>query len=224
MPIETWDDLAFWDSGEWQVIEERLDDLDRAGTKYNPQRHLLFSALDACPYANTRVCILGQDPYPDAASATGLAFSIPRTQKDFPPTLQNILKELVNDLGLATTPEHGDLSVWAEQGVLLWNAIPSCQTGKPGSHRNWVEWSYLTKEIISACSDKGIVFGFLGNQANSYRSLVDEDANSVVFTNHPSPLAVNRHTNKNPFIGSRFFSTINVRLAEMKLGNIDWRL
>jgi uracil-DNA glycosylase len=224
MTIETWEDLNFWGTGEWQVIGERLDDMDRNYIKYNPERSLLFAALDACSYADLRVCILGQDPYPDHASATGLAFSIPRDQKEFPPSLQNIMRELKDDLGLEKSPEHGDLSVWAEQGVLLWNAIPSCQAGKPGSHRDWFEWDFLTKEIIQACSDKGIVFGLLGNQAYSYRSIIDEDANSIVFANHPSPLAVNRHNLKHPFIGSRFFTTINLRLAEMKLGNIDWRL
>jgi uracil-DNA glycosylase len=223
MTIQTWDDLNYWSTGEWQVIQERLDDYDKSGVRYNPKRELLFAALDACPYSSVRVCILGQDPYPVHSMATGLAFSVPPGEKDFPPTLQNILKELKDDLGLDTgTPDTGDLTPWAEQGVLLWNAFPSCEAGKPGSH-HWDEWKLLTEEIIKACSDKGIVFGFLGRKAYDFKKFIDEDANSIVFANHPSPLAVNR-TTPHPFLGSRFFTTINSKLVEMKLEPIDWRV
>jgi uracil-DNA glycosylase len=220
--ITTWDDLPFWQSGEWQVIEERLDELDKHHTLYNPRRDLLFAALDACPYSDCRVAILGQDPYPHHDMAMGLAFSVPRTCEKHPPTLQNLLKEYSDDLGLPV-PNHGDLSVWAEQGVLLWNAIPSCEDGKASSHRSWPEWDVLTQQIVEALSDKGIVFGLLGGHARAYAKFIDREANEIVETAHPSPLAVATKA-KDPFLGSRFFSTINDKLIGMKLTPIEWRL
>lgn len=221
--MKTWDDLPFWQSGEWQVIQERLDDMDGKGELYNPKRELLFAALDATPYLSTRVCILGQDPYPEHDLATGLAFSVPKGSKKHPPTLQNILKEYKDDLGI-DEPASGDLSVWAEQGVLLWNAIPTCRDGKASSHRYWNEWDYLTQEIIEALSNKGIVFCLWGSLARSYVKYIDRDANEIIESAHPSPLAAMQKNPSNPFFGSRPFSTINIKMKEMHLGTIEWRL
>lgn len=223
MKIEQWDDLPFWQSGEWQVIQERLDDLDKSRTLYNPDRSLLFAALDACSYSDCRVCIIGQDPYPDHDMATGLAFSLPKSTKKYPPSLQNILKEYQDDLGLPL-PDSGDLSLWTQQGVLLWNAIPSCEDGKPGSHRNWPEWDYLTQQIVEALSYKGIVFCLWGGFARAYVKYIDRDANEIIESAHPSPLSVLNKNARNPFFGSRPFSTINDKLVAMKLGTIEWRL
>lgn len=222
--IKQWDDLPFWHSGEWQVIQERLDDLEKAKRSYSPRRELLFSALDACPYSDVRACIMGQDPYPDPGHATGLAFSVPRKLDKLPLTLQNILKEYQHDLGYDDPPKHGDLSTWAKQGVLLWNAVPSCEAGKPGSHRPWCEWDMLTQQIVEALSDKGIVFGLLGGYARAYKKFIDMDCNEVVETAHPSPLAVNNKKSTDPFMGSRFFSTINAKLCGLKLEPVEWRL
>src|SRR3990167_9104952 len=94
----TWEDLNFWRSGEWQVIEERLDTLDKDRIIYTPKREDMFNALDATPFEKVKVVILGQDPYPDPKLATGLAFSIPKNVKKFPPTLENIFHEYYNDL------------------------------------------------------------------------------------------------------------------------------
>lgn len=221
--INTWDELPFWQSGEWQVIQERLDDMDKRRELYNPKRELLFAALDACPYSSVRCCILGQDPYPDHDMATGLAFSVPSTSKKYPPTLQNILTEYKNDLGL-DMPTCGDLSVWAKQGVLLWNAIPSCADGKAASHRNWFEWDYLTQQIVDSLSLKGIVFCLWGGFARSFANRIDREANEIIESAHPSPLSTNQKKQSNPFFGSRPFSTINIKMKEMHLGNIEWRL
>lgn len=222
--LKDWNDLKFWETGEWQVIQERLEDLEKAKVVYNPARELLFAALDMCPLSNCRVCIIGQDPYPHHEMATGLAFSIPKKFKKYPPTLQNILNVYQTDLGLPH-PEHGDLSAWAAQGVLLWNAIPTCEEGKPGSHKAWFEWDFLTKEIVETLSNKGIVFGLLGSFARAYVPYIDQDGNHIVQTGHPSPLGeIAGRDNPNVFSKSRFFSTVNVRLSSMKLGNIDWRL
>lgn len=217
----TWDDMKFWQSGEWQVIQENLDDLDKKKKRYNPARHLMFAALDATPLKDTRVMIMGQDPYPSHELCTGLAFSIPKGVEKFPPTLENIFKEYQSDLGLPP-PSHGNLEYWASQGVLLWNSVPSCDDGKPGSHSHWPEWDYLTKEIVELLSEKGIVFVLLGAWARKYKQFIEEDGSYVIETSHPSPLGV--RAKNNPFFGSRIFSRTNDYLNQLKLGPIDWRL
>ena len=219
--IKEWDDLEFWSTGEWQVIQQRFDELRRNHVVYNPRREWLFRSLDLCPYDACRLCVVGQDPYPDHDMATGLAFSIPKTSKKIPLSLQNILKEYQSDLSYDNKemPKHGCLDAWAEQGVLLWNATPSCEAGKAGSHTDWPEWKLLTEEIIKELSDKGIVFALIGTEAKKLKNLIDENGNEVLLFGHPSPL--NR---SNPFIGSRFFSTVNAALVKMKLSPIEWRL
>jgi uracil-DNA glycosylase len=219
--IETWEDLKFWSTGEWQVIQERLDDLERHHVVYNPRREWLFRSMELCPFSSCRLCVVAQDPYPSHDMATGLAFSIPKTSKKIPLSLQNILKEYGQDLGYSPKemPKHGCLDAWAEQGVLLWNSIPTCEEGKAGSHRDWNEWDLLTQEIVQELSDKGIVFALIGTWAHAYAKFIDEGGNEILKFGHPSPL------NKSKlFVGSRFFSTINAKLVGMKLSPIEWRL
>ena len=216
-----WDQMAFWETGEWQVVQENLEDLQRKKVPFNPDRENLFAALDATPFDKCKVMWCGQDPYPSSLYATGLAFSIPKMIKTFPVTLQIIFEEYQKDLGLPS-PRCGDLSPWADQGILLWNVIPSCLAGKSLSH-DWIEWRYLTNEIIEKLAAKGIVFVFSGNVAQEFYHLVKNATNCrVIKTSHPSPRGV--QFGKNPFIGSRIFSTINSKLNELKLGSIEWRL
>lgn len=217
-----WDDLPFWESGEWQVIQERLDDLDKAKKVYCPKRENLFAALDATPLEEVKVMIVGQDPYPHPAHATGVAFDVPHTLvKPYPPTLQNILEEYRTDLGFPE-PTTGCLTPWTIKGVLLWNATPSCLAHKPGSHSNWIEWSLLTRQIIEELSKKGRVFAFLGSKAGEFSQFVNEETNVIIKTSHPSPRG--NINSRVPFLGSRLFSTINVKLVEEGLGKIDWKL
>jgi uracil-DNA glycosylase len=222
-----WDSLVFWESGEWQFLQEELDDLDKHGIRYNPKRENLFAALDACPFETCKVCILGQDPYPDASSATGIAFSVPPEQEKKPPTLVNILAEYASDLHYPF-PRNGDLTPWTQQGVLLWNVVPTCFTGKPGSHRGWTEWSFLTLEIVQRLSHKKVLFVALGALALEYVRPVlaadelGEDVSTVLSYSHPSPLGVTK--GKNPFRGSRMFSTINDHLCKQGKGAINWKL
>ena len=226
-----WNDLSYWRSGEWQVMQEKLDEWDKKGISYNPERQDLFSAFDATSFNDVRVCFLGQDPYPTVGFATGLAFSIPRDKKEFPPTLVNIFKEYCEDLHYPF-PKHGDLSSWAHQGVLLWNVVPTCFTGRPGSHREITEWRYLTEEVIERLMDKGILWITLGSIAKEYiRDYIDLptlsdtyelEKNTIVSYSHPSPLGYSK--GKSPFQGSRLFSTINAKLIEQKKEKIDWRL
>lgn len=221
IPLKDWP-LTWWDSGERQVVEEKLDDLERTGTICNPKRSLLYKALSATPLRETRVAIIGQDPYPTSSHATGLAFSCPRglLREHFPATLKIILGELQSDLHY-DLPDHGDLHRWTSQGVLLWNAIPSCQSGKPLSN-DWEEWSYLTREIVQRLSDKGVVFAFLGGVAGRYAGEVDTRKSKTIRVSHPSPRG--NKFGKTPFTGSRIFSTINAKLCEMGQTQIDWRL
>lgn len=221
--IKSWEDLNFWESGEWQVVEEKLNDLDRVKEIYNPDRENIFTALYASPFEKTKVAILGQDPYPDHKLAMGLAFSVPNTVKDFPPSLKMIFDEYEADLHLPR-PTKGSLIPWAEQGVLLWNVVPSCSEGQSLSH-DWEEWRYLTREIIENLRDKGTVFAFIGGRARDYAHLVHNQENcAVIETAHPSPRA---HWNKNikhPFVGSRIFSRINDSLVHLGHDPVEWRL
>jgi len=217
--------LDYWQSGEYQAAREKLDDDQHAGYRINPSRTDLFRALSLCPEAKVRVAIIGQDPYPDSRFATGLAFSIPRhfTQKEFPATLRCIYDEYHSDLGYPR-PSHGDLSGWGRQGVLLWNAIPSCRAGVSLSH-DWPgrEWDYLTREIVQRLSARSCVFAFLGSTARRFVPDVETSSGSVIIqTSHPSPRgSLNSRT---PFRGSRLFSTINDRLVGQGFKPIDWKV
>lgn len=217
--------LDFWKSGEYQVVRENLDDDEKTGFRINPERKSLFKALSLTPIERVRCVLVGQDPYPQHDFATGLAFSIPRRFKPehFPPTLKSIFDEYCSDLGYPR-PSHGDLTKWAENGVLLWNAIPSCREGSSLSH-DWPgrEWEYLTHEIISKLSKQSIVFAFLGGTARRFVADVAADSGSVVIeTSHPSPRgSLNSRT---PFRGSRLFSTINDKLIGLGMKPVDWRL
>lgn len=220
-------DLDYFETGEWQWIEEKLDELDGKRTAYNPRRNQLFAALHATPFETVRVAIIGQDPYPDARFSTGIAFSIPPLERDRPPSLVNIFAEYEKDLHYPA-PTSGSLKQWCDQGVLLWNAVPTCETNKAGSHR-WPEWEFLTQEIIERVSRKGAVVVLLGSAAQSFSKYVNE-ASEVLNIGHPSPLANMKNKDgtfraKTPFLGSRMFTKVNDLLCTHKLGEpINWRL
>lgn len=215
--IKSWDELSFWKSGEWQVVEERLDEFDLVRKSYNPDRELLFAALDEVPLEKVKVMWVGQDPYPNKRDACGVAFAVKRKDA-FPPTLQTIFKEYCDDLHYPE-PTSGDLSQWCREGVLLWNAYPSCFTGQPGSH-HWPEWEFLTAEIISKVQSPRIPIVFSGNSARQFVKYAGESP--IIETAHPSPRG-NRHSHR-PFSGSRLFSTINSKLVSLKQEPINWRL
>lgn len=217
--IHKWEDMRYWRSGEWQKIVEDFDDWDRKGIQYNPKRTEIFRALDLTPYTSTKVAIIGQDPYPNAAHATGVAFSVPKGCVDYPPTLQNIFHEysdIHRDLKYPY-PKTGCLETWCQRGVLLWNAYPTCFTGRPGSN-HWSEWEFLTHEIIEELNANNILIVTLGAVA---RSFCDGISNTLSFS-HPSPLGFKKGLR--PFDNSRFFSTINDHLCGMNEEPIDWRL
>jgi uracil-DNA glycosylase len=215
----TYWNLNYWKSGEWQVIQERLDDLEKANISFNPKRDRLFAALEATPLEKVKVVWLGQDPYPGAEYATGLAFSVPHGTK-IPPTLQTIFEEYVRDLQYVP-PVSGDLLPWASQGVLLWNVVPTCTAGQSLSHYLWTEWQNLTKEVIRRTGDQGAVFALSGSTAREFYRCIDS-RNPIIMTSHPSPRAGLKSAY--PFVGSRIFSRINEELVKMGKTPINWNL
>jgi uracil-DNA glycosylase len=215
--------LNYWNTGEYQVVREKLDDEIDKGYQINPDRKSMFRALTLTPEKSVRVVIVGQDPYPSHAFATGVAFSIPSDvpAREWPPTLKTFITEYCQDLGY-DSPCSGNLEAWSSQGVLLWNAIPSCREGVSLSH-DWPgnEWAGCTAEIIERLNPRGIVFAFLGGVARRFADLV-QPPSTAILTSHPSPRG--SRNSKTPFTGSRLFSTINIKLVSLGLEPIDWRL
>jgi uracil-DNA glycosylase len=177
----------------------------------------LFQALHLTSFLDTRVLILGQDPYHKFGQANGLAFSVDRNIS-IPPSLKNIYLELAEDVE-CSNPNHGDLSFWSQQGVLLLNSLLSVEEGKPNSHQN-LGWTILTDRIISKLSDRGeVIFVLWGNFAQKKMNLIDRQSNNILLAPHPSPLSSYRG-----FFGSRPFSEINNILLRSNKEQIDWQI
>jgi uracil-DNA glycosylase len=179
-----------------------------------PEIENLFKAFDLCTLDNTKVVILGQDPYYGPNEANGMAFSVQPGQL-IPPSLKNIFIEIKNDLGIPV-PENGDLTHWAQQGVLLLNTTLTVQQGKPGSHMG-KGWETFTDEVVKLLTNKEQppVFVLLGARALKKSKLLKED--SYLYSRHPSPQSVNKG-----FFGSRLFSQINDTLKQRGMSPIDW--
>lgn len=182
-----------------------------------PAEDKVFKALDLCPPENVKAVILGQDPYHEPGQAMGLSFSVPDTVKT-PPSLRNIFKELQDDLGILTSGST-DLTPWAQQGVLLINAIMTVREGQAASHSN-IRWQQFTDAVISTLSRnyEGIVFMLWGNYAKSKAPLIDREKHLVLEAAHPSPLA------RGAFFGSRPFSQANDYLRSIGRNPIDWSI
>ncbi|WDF81949.1 uracil-DNA glycosylase [Lacticaseibacillus pabuli] len=182
-----------------------------------PEMHHIFQAFDWTSFANTKVVILGQDPYHEPNQAVGASFAVaPGVQ--IPPSLVNIYQELQDDLGIAPV-NHGYLKHWAEQGVLLLNAVLTVRRGAANSHRGR-GWEQLTDRAIAALSERGgVVFILWGRSAQNKRPMIDESKNAVIASPHPSPLSAYRG-----FFGSKPFSRANAALQEMGETPIDWQL
>jgi uracil-DNA glycosylase len=183
-----------------------------------PSADEVFAALHLTPYAETRVLILGQDPYHGPRQAHGLCFSVPRGVR-IPPSLANIHLELRDDLGIEP-PDHGNLEAWAHQGVLLLNATLTVRAGQAASHQGR-GWETFTDEVIRTVSAKGhpVVFVLWGSYARRKKALVDTMRHTVIESAHPSPLSAH-----NGFFGSRPFSRANAALTAAGLDPVDWRL
>jgi uracil-DNA glycosylase len=194
-----------------RVAEERAE-----GPVY-PVEADVFRALALTPPEAVRVVLLGQDPYHGEGQAHGLCFSVPRGVKP-PPSLRNMLKELAADLKVSG-PDHGDLSVWAERGMLLLNTVLTVRAGDARSHAK-LGWERFTDTVIRAVSSGGrpVVFALWGNDARDKAKLVDSARHRVVLAAHPSPLSAHRG-----FLGARPFGAINGALAELGEPPFDFR-
>ena len=189
-----------------------------AGRRFYPPADQVFNALALTPFDDVRVVVLGQDPYHGAGQAMGLCFSVP-TGVPPPPSLQNIYKELASDLGLAQ-PSSGDLTPWAERGVLLLNAVLTVSPGRPASHAG-KGWEQFTDRAIRELSDRreGIVFLLWGRYAQQKGAVVDRARHHVLTAAHPSPYSA-----ANGFFGCRHFSRANELLVARDAQPIDWAL
>jgi uracil-DNA glycosylase len=191
---------------------------ERAAHIVFPPEPEVFTALKLTPYENANVFILGQDPYHDDNQAHGLAFSV-RPGVPPPPSLLNIFKELKNDVG-ARLPNNGYLAPWAEQGVLLLNAVLTVRAHAPNSHKG-KGWEKFTDAVLKAVNAKQdpVVFVLWGGYARKKASLIDRERHTILESAHPSPLSA-----RNGFFGSRPFSKINAALKAAGKPQIDWQL
>lgn len=183
-----------------------------------PNRDSIWTAFELTDYSKVKVVILGQDPYHGPDQAHGLSFSVEKGVK-IPPSLRNIYKELESDLGYPAV-NHGNLSKWAEEGVLLLNTVLTVRAGQANSHKN-IGWESFTDSVIESLnhSSHPIVFILWGKHAQAKKDLINLDKHLVIESSHPSPFSANRS-----FFGSRPFSRTNQLLIESGQRPIDWQL
>lgn len=195
-----------------KIAEEYLEH-----TIFPPQEDI-FRALKQTSYERTKVVILGQDPYHGQGQAEGLSFSV-KPGVRIPPSLHNIYKEITADLGIPA-PSHGSLMHWANQGVLLLNAVLTVREGQPNSHKG-LGWETFTDAVIAKLNERTtpMVFILWGSYAQKKGAFIDRTRHRVLESAHPSPLAARRG-----FFGSRPFSASNAFLKEQGIEPIDWSI
>ena len=204
------------------VLRDFLKQEKKAGKVIYPPSPLIFNAFNHTPFENVRVVIIGQDPYHgdfnDQPQAHGLSFSVPHGVP-LPPSLQNIYKEILADLNI-NMGKKGDLTPWANQGVLLLNATLTVEQAKAGSHQN-KGWEQFTDAAIAALNAhrEGLVFVLWGSYAQKKGAFIDETKHLVLKSVHPSPLSAHRG-----FFGNRQFSQINQYLIAHHQTPIDWQI
>ncbi len=215
LPAEWRSELAdFLDEKDTAALGDFVAGEYAAHTIYPPIEDL-FAAYRLCPPAQTRVLILGQDPYHGPGQAHGLSFSV-RDGVRLPPSLRNVFKELAADVGVAP-PATGDLTGWARQGVLLLNAVLTVRGGAAASHagKGWEAFTDATIRALDARSER-VVFLLWGGYARKKAALITNPAHAVLEAGHPSPL------NRQGFLGSRPFSAANKALADAGRPVVDW--
>ncbi len=192
-------------------------DAERKEHQIFPPEDEVFAALEATPYADVRVFVVGQDPYHDDNQAHGMCFSV-RPEVKIPPSLRNIYKEMNADIGLPI-PDNGYLMPWAEQGVLLMNTVLTVRAHEAASHKGR-GWEKFTDAVIKAVSDRDepVVFVLWGGHAKKKASLIDATKHVIVQGAHPSPLSAKL------FHGSKPFSQINAALEGMGHKAVDWNI
>jgi len=181
-----------------------------------PPLDLVFTSFQRCSFQQTKVVIIGQDPYHGLGQAQGLSFSVP-DNFPLPPSLRNIYKELFSDLKVVRY--SGNLSSWADQGVLLYNSVLTVRSGEPGSHAKR-GWEQFTEEVITILSQQkeSVVFVLWGSYAQKLAKHIDAQKHFIIQASHPSPLSANR----GGFFGTKPFSKINEYLLARGQEGIDW--
>ena len=216
---ESWNRALNAEFGEpyFRILTETLKAEKAAGKQIYPPGNLIFNAFNRTPFNKVKVVLLGQDPYHGPGQAHGLCFSVPNGIKP-PPSLMNIFKELRSDLGITVNMEKGDLSKWADQGVLMLNASLTVRDNEPNSHAN-IGWAQFTDAVIKLMSDrtKGLVFLLWGRFAQEKRTLIDGSKHHLLMAAHPSPFSADKG-----FFGCRHFSKTNELLIREGRDPIDW--
>jgi uracil-DNA glycosylase len=199
-----------------ELIE--IVDLEYQNYTCYPPKDLIFSAFNHCSFSDTKVVIIGQDPYHGKGEANGLCFSVNDGVK-IPPSLRNIYRELVDDLGSIFMPTSGNLASWANQGVLLLNATLTVREDLPNSHKQ-LKWNVFTDAVIQKLSDEkeGLVFLLWGNFAHQKGLKIDRNKHLVLESGHPSPMSANQ----GKWFGNKHFSTANSYLESKGLKPINW--
>lgn len=200
----------------FRELSKKVRDAYLSDTAIFPPPKFIFNSMNLCSFENVRVVILGQDPYHGQGQAHGLAFSVPE-DIGVPPSLQNIYKEIHDDIG-TPIPKTGDLTRWAKQGVLLLNATLTVRAGQAGSHQG-LGWETFTDAIIKKISDEKehVVFLLWGKYAQAKESLIDTSKHLVLKAPHPSPFSAH-----SGFFGCKHFSRTNAYLKNHELNPISW--
>ncbi|WP_396652779.1 uracil-DNA glycosylase [Microbacterium sp. Marseille-Q6965] len=211
-----WADALSPVGGDIAALGDRLRAEAAAGRPYLPAGERVLRAFQR-PLADVRVLVVGQDPYPTPGHPIGLSFAVERHVRPLPRSLANIYRELEDDLGIPPAP-HGDLSSWADQGVMLLNRVLTVRPGAPASHQGW-GWERVTEHAIRTLAARGgpLVAVLWGNQARSLAPLLGDVPR--VESAHPSPLSASRG-----FFGSRPFSRVDELLRAQGAGPVDWRV
>lgn len=202
----------------FKQITEHIKTEKAQGKTIYPPGPLIFNAFKHTPVDNVKVVILGQDPYHGPGQAMGLSFSVPKGVPP-PPSLINIFKELHEDVG-TPIPKHGDLTAWADHGVMLLNASLTVRAHEPMSHSK-IGWHIFTNCVIGKISElkENVVFLLWGKFAQEKRELIDTKKHHILKAAHPSPLSAN-----NGFFGCKHFSKTNTYLMKQGIDPIDWAL
>ena len=216
-----WDDLMSPEAEKEYYLRLRAflkNEYLRSGVPIYPAMEDIFNAFKYTDYRDVRAVIIGQDPYHGPNQAHGLCFSV-RKGVEAPPSLQNIFKELQSDLGIAP-PNHGELTKWAKNGVMLLNSVLTVRGGNAGSHRN-MGWEIFTDSVISALNQREdpVVFLLWGNNARKKAELIDRKRHFVFEAAHPSPLSASRG-----FFGCNHFAKANEALISILRTPIDWQI
>lgn len=220
--------LAPLDPGWERALAAQSDAFEHVGAALRARRdageHVLPAPEDILrafrqPFDDVRVLVLGQDPYPTPGHPIGMCFAVDRRVRPLPRSLANIYRELHDDVGV-TPPEHGDLTAWTDQGVLLLNRVLTVRAGASASHRG-MGWEQITEAAVRALAGRGTpLVGLLwGADARRMAPVLREAGCGVVESPHPSPLSAQRG-----FFGSRPFSRVNALLAEAGAEPVDWHL